>query len=93
MKRRRGTGIWSVEGSIYEGFGASIQRADAPFEGPSETVALVRDYRDAAVMSAAPELLDALKEARERMVGGSPSIRALADKTDAAIAKAEGRTP
>jgi len=33
-------------------------------------------------------LLDALQEARERMLGSSPSITALRAKTDAAIAKA-----
>lgn len=40
----------------------------------------------------APELLEVLREARERMLGNSPAIKALREKADAAIAKAEGRS-
>jgi len=36
------------------------------------------------------DLLAALRDARERMLGSSPAIRALIVKTDAAIAKATG---
>jgi hypothetical protein len=45
---------------------------------------------DAYLMAAAPDLLEALLAARERMIGSSPAIKALIEKTDAAIAKATG---
>lgn len=43
---------------------------------------------NARLIAAAPDLLAALKDARERMMGSSPAIKALIAKTDAAIAKA-----
>lgn len=45
---------------------------------------------NAYLMAAAPDLFDALLAARERMIGSSPAIRALIEKTDAAIQKALG---
>lgn len=45
---------------------------------------------NANLIAAAPEMYEALTEARERMMGGSPAIRALIAKTDAALAKANG---
>ena len=45
---------------------------------------------DGPLIAAAPELLAALQDARERMMGSSPAIRALIAKSDAAIAKALG---
>lgn len=44
------------------------------------------------LISAAPDLVEALTDARERMVGISPGMKALIAKTDAALAKARGET-
>lgn len=46
----------------------------------------------ARLIAAAPLLMDALEDARERMLGNSPAIKTLRDKTDAALAKARGQS-
>lgn len=46
---------------------------------------------NARLIAAATELLELLKEARNRMIGSSPAIISLAKRTDEAIAKAGGR--
>lgn len=55
-------------------------------------ISIAEAKANARLCAAAPKLLAALKDARERMMGGSPAIRALIEKTDAALAEAEDRT-
>lgn len=47
---------------------------------------------NANLIAAAPDLYEALVEARERMVGSSPGLKALIAKTDAALSRARGET-
>lgn len=47
---------------------------------------------NARLIAAAPDLYEALVEARERMVGSSPGLKALIAKTDAALSRARGET-
>lgn len=50
----------------------------------------ITEHKYAVLFAAAPELLDALTDARNRMMGSSPAILTLIAKTDAAIRKATG---
>lgn len=47
---------------------------------------------NAHLIAAAPELYEALCEARDRMFGGSPAMRSLIAKTDHALARARGES-
>lgn len=48
-------------------------------------------HENANLISAAPDMLEILKETRDRMIGNSPQIKSLRERTDAAIAKALGK--
>ena len=92
MSAQHTPGPWKVASGP---FGATV------FVGEEENPRIVSDaaasdpenVANARLIAAAPDLLAALREARERMMGGSPAIRRLIERTDAAIAKAEGRQP
>lgn len=89
---------WQVESSLYEGFSASIFDPSRP--RGRQTIAEVREYRDACVMGAAHQLLEALKETKEllrfALLSTTPEIAheamSFIRKADAAVAKAEGRS-
>jgi hypothetical protein len=59
------------------------------YSEPAET----EQHANASLIAAAPDLLECLVEARERMLGSAPAITRLIAKTDAAIAKAARARP
>ena len=59
---------------VAKGYGRTLEEAQA----------------NARLIAAVPELLAVLIDARERMLGNSPSIKALRERADAAIASATG---
>lgn len=84
-------GPWDVWPSIYEGMGAAVVRNIETLE----TIAEVRDYANARLIAAAPELLEALKTAQLYVANvveaeGALFNRRHLDSVNSAISKATG---
>lgn len=79
-------GPWGVWSSLYEGMGAAVVSGHAP-GAELKTIAEVRAYRDACLIAAAPDLLEALWEISQRVArdGGDTA------QADRAIMKATGQ--
>lgn len=73
--------------------GWCVQTVSAP-EDFSEIICVLggkyESQATAQLLASAPDLLEALLAAREHMIGSSPAIKALIEKTYSAIAKAKG---